>query len=392
MRAVTARRARLGFGFGGALWLLAACASSSNDGGESSVGRGTDDGSPPPEGGKDPSVRPGQGSTDDDQMRADAGAPPRTTPDDDECNELSIHFESRTPTVYILVDRSSSMFEKSFWVPLKNSVLEVVQKLEKEALFGFATYTGAAGGMCPDLSRVSVASDNFAAIKAAYDAATMPTYKGETPTSLALDEVTKILEAEPNDGPKFILLVTDGEPDFCDDPNVTCSRDAVVSSAQAAFAEGIKTFIFSIGGMVDKLHLGDVANAGSGQPVADRQMMVQYQCPNSKAVYSPTSGTAPYYEPNINDQQALVSAFSKVVASARSCTFDLEGKVEIRLSEAASGIVKIDGKQLVFDDPNGFRMNSPTELEVLGTACEQLRSPDSLEVFIDFPCEAVVVF
>lgn len=320
------------------------------------------------------------------QPPSDADAAP------DECNKVEIRFESKTPTVFILVDRSSSMFERGLWEPLKGGVLSIVDQLDEEVRFGFSTYTGAPGGVCPELTAsVTIEEGNYSAIKATYDGIAPPTYKGETPTSRAIDEVVKILAAESEDTSKYILLVTDGEPDFCDDPNVTCSRDAVVASTQAAKAMGIGTFIFSVGGSVDAAHLQDVANAGSGQGVEDRQMAVFYQCNGGTAVYSAQPGNAAFYEPSVNDQAALVSELAGVVAGVRSCIFDLQGKVIINLNAADQGMVEIDGKVVPFGDPDGYRMNSPTQLELLGKACSELRKPESKNVFIDFPCEAVVL-
>ena len=332
----------------------------------------------------------GQPSTPGSEL--DGGAPFIPKPPSDDCNKVEIQFESKVPSVFILVDRSSSMFERSLWEPLKRGVLSIVEQLDKDVRFGFSSYTGQAGGMCPDLTnRVMVKEDNFAAIKAAYDAITAPTYKGETPTSRSIDEVVKVLASAPANTPKFILLVTDGEPDFCDDPNVTCSRDAVVASVQKAKAQGIGTFIFSVGGSVDRMHLQDVANAGAGEPIQDRQMAVFYQCNGGTASYMAQSGAAPFYEPNVNDQQQLVSSLSAVVAGVRSCVFDLQGKLQIDLNAANMGIVEIDGKRIPFGGADGFRMNSPTQLELLGAACATLRKPESKNVFIDFPCEAVVL-
>lgn len=336
--------------------------------------------------------------------RHDSGAPsPGNGPvvvssgDDEVCNQVNLAFASPQPTVFILVDRSSSMFEQSLWEPLKTGVLDVVDTLESEVRFGFAAYTGENGGMCPELNSLdAVALNNYEAIKEAYDALAPPMYKGETPTARAIDEVTKLLADEAASAsdvavsPTVILLVTDGEPDFCDDPNVTCSRDAVVASVQAARELDIGTFIFSIGGQVDRAHLGDVANAGAGEPVEDRQNAVMYQCPERRATYSASSGNAPYFEPDVNDQTGLVEAITSVVSSVRSCTFDLDGQIEIDLAAASDGVVEIDGERVPYEGADGFRMNSSTQLELLGGACQRLRQPGEKRVFIDFPCEAIL--
>jgi uncharacterized protein YegL len=365
----------------GAILLSAACGTSTVQSGQDGVsgdGLGTLDAGP---------NTPGREAGQDTPAR-DAGQT-----NGDGCNKATIAFESKLPAVLIVVDRSSSMFERGLWEPLKQGVLAIVQQLQADVLFGFTTYTGQAGGVCPDLSGgVGVEIDNYAAIRAAYEALAAPTYKGETPTSRAIDEATALLSAQPASTPKFILLVTDGEPDFCDDPNVVCARDAVVASAQQARAKGIGTLIFSVGGSVDRAHLQDVANAGSGLGVEDRQMAVASQCAGAKGSYSTPAGNAAYYEPNVNDQQALAGALSGAVAGLRSCIFDLQGQVEIDLSVASQGVVEIAGKRVPFGGADGFRMNSPTQLELLGEACVQLRKPESVDVSIDFPCEAIVLF
>jgi uncharacterized protein YegL len=322
-----------------------------------------------------------------------AGEAAVSVPESDrDCNKLEIHFASKVPAVFILVDRSSSMFERGLWEPLKAGVLAIVEQLQHEVRFGFTSYTGQAGGTCPELiGSVPASEGNFAAIQGAYDAIMPPSYKGETPTSGALDEVAGLLDTEPPETPKFILLVTDGEPDFCDDPNVTCSRDAVVASAQAARARGIQTFIFSVGGQVDPNHLQDVANAGAGLPVEDRQMAVHYQCDGGTAQYGTETGRARYYEPNVNDQKALIESLSGVVAGVRSCLFELQGKLKIDLAAADQGVVAIDGTPVPYGGDDGYRMNSATQLELLGGACEALRKPGPRSVLIDFPCEAVLL-
>ena len=317
----------------------------------------------------------------------------------DDCNKVEIDFAPKVPSVFILVDRSSSMFERSLWEPLKQGVLAVIDRLDSEMRFGFSSYTGERGGTCPALSMiVPIAQDNYAAIERAYDEIQAPMFKGETPTSRALTEIVETQLTESTDqldtftrgeNPKYIVLVTDGEPDFCDDPNVTCSRDHVVAAVQQAYAQGIGTFVFSIGGDVDRSHLGDVANAGVGQPVEDRQMAVMYQCPERRGTYSATSGSAPFFEPDVNDQKALVDALTGAIAGVRSCIFDLQGRVQIDLALANQGLVTIDGAPVSYGEPDGFRMNSPTQLELLGASCMQLRRPETLRVSIDFPCKAI---
>jgi len=306
-------------------------------------------------------------------------------PELDACNQVDLAFSARTPSVLVLVDRSGSMWDMGLWDPLKAGVLEVIERLHQDVRFGFTTYSGRQGATCPELSAFTpLATGNAGAIRRAYDAIQRPTDKTETPTAAALTQAAAQLAGQ--SGARYVLLVTDGEPDFCDDGNVGCARDAVVAAAQAAHAQGIGTFIVSVGGQVDRAHLGDVANAGSGQPVQERT-----DCSSRSARYAATGGSARFFEPDVRDREALVQALSSVIAGVRSCTFNLAGKLEIAPGAAGQGVVEIDGERIPFDPNDGYRMNSASELELRGRACEKLRSPASQRVFIDFPCEAIVV-
>jgi hypothetical protein len=44
---------------------------------------------------------------------------------------------------------------------------------------------------------------------------------------------------------------------------------------------------------------------------------------------------------------------------------------------------------VAYGTPDGYRMNSETQLELLGTSCQRLKQPDTKRVSIDFPCKAV---
>ena len=324
-------------------------------------------------------------------LDAGTGAAP-TTVTTNSCNHVELAFESRRPTVMLLVDRSSSMFDNDLWEPLKAGVLEVVERLSPEVRFGFASYTGEQGGMCPDMTTVdATTTDNFAAIQRAYEALRSPPYKGETPTAASITRVTELLARDPDPGAKFILLVTDGEPDFCDDANVTCARDAVVAAAQDAYRQGIGALVFHVGGKVDRQHLEDVARAGSGETVEDRGGVVAQQCQSPRARYATAGGQGVLFEPDVNDRTALVGALSQAVAGLRSCVFELAGSVQIDPAAAAQGKVEIDGTPVPYGTPDGFRVTGPTAVELLGAACNRLRSQTTERVVIDFPCEALVV-
>ncbi len=70
--------------------------------------------------------------------------------------------------------------------------------------------------------------------------------KFESPISESLGNVTKALMADTDPGSKYIILITDGQPDYCDDSNGLCAPDSVVWQLQKAYTAGIPTIVFGI--------------------------------------------------------------------------------------------------------------------------------------------------
>ena len=212
------------------------------------------------------------------------------------CSQLAIGFESRTPTALIVVDRSSSQWDNKpndTWEPMKAGILQVVQEVQNDIRVGMVTYTGQNGGVCPDLypamDQVKFDKNNYARISADINAVQQPSYKGETPTAVTLQQAVPVLLADPSPGDKVMLLVTDGDPDFCNDPDRVCSMDAVIGAVQDAYSKGVSTTVFGLKrAELSEQHLRDVANAGTGQPVAfpqgiNSEQQLRDRCRNNPA-------------------------------------------------------------------------------------------------------------
>jgi hypothetical protein len=65
----------------------------------------------------------------------------------------------------------------------------------------------------------------------------------------------------------------------------------------------------------------------------------------------------------------LEEQLSTAIAGAKSCTFDLQGKIEVDVENAAEGKVFIDGKAIAYDEEDGWHMTSSTTLVLEGAAC-----------------------
>ena len=104
-------------------------------------------------------------------------------------------------------------------------------------------------------------------------------------------------------------------------------------------------------------HLSDVADAGGGK------------------VY-------PGFSPG-----ALSSAFDEIINGVRSCVIDLSG--EIAKGKEDTGVVTLDGDELGLDDADGWQVNTSSQIELLGAACDAIKSGEH-DLSIEFPCESFV--
>ncbi len=360
------------------------------------------------------------------------------------CQMANYTFEPKIPTVFLLVDRSGSMFDcrtnggpmapsglecadmaDTSWYPLRDGVLTVVQALEGEVRFGFAAFTGETSDeVCPNLMAVPPDFNNYAAIEAQYSMLPPPP-KGETPTRKALDEVGALLAADTAPGDKFILFVTDGQPDYCDDSNQLCAPDSGVGGLQTLAAAGIRTLVFGLSApgstpqqtAAFESVLAAFANAGAGQPVVppgttdpfafyDQCNGVQGWLADFTATgkpaergqtigtYSETAGTATVYRPDVTNQAALVDLFSAALSGVKSCTFDLSNvngqSIKVDLNKLAEASVAIEGTDIPQDATNGWSMSSQTQLALNGSACDSWRMPDNNDIAFNFPCNTII--
>jgi hypothetical protein len=225
--------------------------------------------------------------------------------------------------------------------------------------------------------------------------------------------MTEQLVAFPEPGPRYLLLVTDGNPDRCNEADPQCGQDDAIAAVQAAFAAGVTTYAVGLGdaalagnaaaagcwGRCGALHLQDLANAGVGEPVI-RNTDPEYlnNCFNDRrdangvqqyvATYADDAtlaGAAPFFAPS--DAAALRDTLASILQGVRSCTFTLSE--EVRAGRESTGTVRLDGQNLGFDDPNGWTMVGSTDVELRGTACDRVQNEvRSLE--ISFPCESYI--
>jgi hypothetical protein len=382
------------------------------------------------------------------------------------CQTAETKFEPKIPTVYVMVDRSGSMFDclstsdtmepscgasnmmqnknDTPWVKLREATLQVIQSLQAEVRFGFAAFTGTnpnSGGMCPIIDKVPPNFGNYDAIAKVYNElafqpeTTESGKKFETPAHQALANLGKDLLADPTPGDKFILFVTDGEPDYCTDENGLCAPDSVVASLQGLKKQGITTIVMGLQSTYKSSNISPdtlqaFANAGMGEPTkapvrganetaqafydqcsnipgwnADRIALMKpatrqttladgTMIPTTLGEYSATSGPTKPRTPEAADQAGLLKELTAALSGVKSCTFDLSnvnGKsIKVDLNQLAAAEVKIENAKIPLDMTNGWGMANATQLVLTGTACDTWRKPETDDIAFNFPCDTII--
>jgi hypothetical protein len=317
------------------------------------------------------------------------------------------------------------------WARLKSATLSVIQERQAQVRFGFAAFTGTntlVGGTCPIISQLPPKMNNYADIKTFYDALPFPPdslasgQKFETPTRKSLDLVGAALLADPAPGKKYILLVTDGQPDYCDDGNTLCAPDSVIAGLQALRAQGITTLVMGIQSAAFDLPpttLKAFATAGAGEATVaplranDVNTLAIYdQCsgspgwtadrvsagkPDTRGVtlgdYSATSGPSAPYTPSVSDSTALVTQLGAALSSTKSCSIELTsvyGKAtEVDTGKVNLATIQVNGAAVPYNASNGWSLPLAGVVQLNGTACTAFRAPTG-RVSLDFPCDALI--
>jgi hypothetical protein len=274
----------------------------------------------------------------------------------------------------------------------------LVKQLESDAELGVQMYSatdpnpndgdnsflvGPTDDVCPRFNAkkfagLSLAVNNYAAIDALLRPATVD---DDTPTGPALRTVVGLLDdggvtdgglaAMPGDAPKVVVLVTDGEPGLCgDNYSSPQARALVVSAAQDAYKQQVRTFVIAIGDTTQQSadHFKQVANAGQGQ--------------------DPSTGDAGAIQPST--PQELVDALKKIVIDARTCTFELNGSVPA--GQENRGTVVLNGQPVPYvgTGTDGWHLTTPSTLELVGSACTTLKTTADATLTASFPCGVVI--
>jgi hypothetical protein len=359
---------------------------------------------------------------------------------------------SAIPTAIVVADRSGSMFDclsttnvepvcpnldDTNWTKLKDAVLPVVEQRQGAVRFGLTAFTGSNprfGGTCPVLETLAPALGNAGAIAALYNSlpgppnSTQSGVKWQGPLRHVLEMVGAQLATDTSPGNKYIVLITDGQTDYCGDGNTLCPPDGVVLQLQRLNQRGITTVVVGrpIAGNFD-LPVGVLdafANAGAGEPtVAPLRagltidaLFDQCYSPGSPAdqatggwtldfattgkpavrgqtlgTYADAAGPTKALVPDPLAPQQLTDRLSEALSGKR-CSFALtDGRGTPLVADAArlgEARLLIMGAEIARSDTDGWRLTPAGQLELVGPACGSWRRSAATSIDFHFLCAA----
>ncbi len=330
-----------------------------------------------------------------------------------DCPSVSVNTTPLVPTVQILIDRSGSMDESPHlgtdedgntifrFEGVRRALIGhtneagdktdgIVEQLQETVRFGASLYTsfnaGSSTPECPILESTDATElNNFDNIVGLFDEFFTRSSLGvHTPTAESIDAtVADFPPVEQLGAKRIIILATDGNPDSCEnrDDHGPTTRAASENSVAAAHEAGIDVFVLSVGPEVALDHMQRMANLGVG---LDPESM--------------GADAAKFYV--ATEAQQLVESFGEIIRGARSCTFELDGRVTDPTKGSVTmtvddvddeleyqtewDIVTEDGADrsslVLIDDP-----------DATDDACDRYRNNNIVGLAAEFDCNSVII-
>jgi hypothetical protein len=277
-----------------------------------------------------------------------------------DCDKLDLTAMATPPDILIVLDRSTSML-MGRWDPSVAAVKEFTAGLDQSVSFGLMLFPAKANDICaPGMVDVPVGEMNAQKIATALAAAPpTPFPLGATPTSTSLMAALTALDpmdcADCIPTPKYVLLVTDGEPNCAEDP-VGDTNKAI----DALTAKGVKTYVIGY----------DLANNANSVMIMNG--------------FAQHGGTDKYYP--VEDQASLVKELTRVAGELVPCEFALMDEI----ADPSYVRVEIDGKTYSYGTDwtvDGKKI----VLDPMGGACPKLRDAKLHNVKVTRECDPVPV-
>ena len=292
-----------------------------------------------------------------------------------ECTKFSVASQRAIPDMLVVLDRSSSMApsgndsQTDRWSGSVEAVIDVSQRFDDRLSLGLMTFPAVGSGRSQQCAAGSVnvpigprSGDEIAEVLGEMRPS------GFTPTAATLEAVRDVIgSATVVDAvvpPKYVLLVTDGDPNCSSswssgggfgqpDPE---ARQQTITAIRSLTDLGVRTYVVGY------------QTAGSG---FEQQLDMM----------AAAGGTGERTHRSVESGDDLVSAFDEIASRAVSCSYKLEQPV----SDASYVLVQAKGKtRAVGNTSDGWTLGPDMQtITLTGAAC------DAVQAGADFTVEVV---
>jgi len=308
------------------------------------------------------------------------------------CEEHDVAATLATPDMLIVLDRSGSMNPESNddetdrWSGSRDAVIQVTADYDDQIRFGLMTFpafqAGGGGGFggggnqqtqcAPGTVNVPIDLGQGDMIASALE---MMNASGRTPTAPSLAAALPVIGDGATPGPdvavppKFVLLVTDGDPNCSAGGSGSLpgradpvARMETIAAIEALTAQNVKTYVvgFQTAGTDFEAQLDMMAAAG---------------------------GTGETKHQSVASAADLTATFSQLAAGVVSCSFTLDAPVV----DPSYVLVTVGGTPRGFNKTaDGWTLDSKMQTVTLtGQACEDVKNGSGFSVAVK--CTAVPV-
>jgi hypothetical protein len=300
------------------------------------------------------------------------------------------HQGNRLPPDLLLVfDRSGSMLQDpmtgnncgnnvpaamcpSKWNQSRTAVNMAVAASQATIRWGLKLFSSGGGnnntcGVAAG-AEVPIAINNAMAIQTAL---TNATAAGSTPTTLAVTNGGNYLSTLTTPNPRFLVLVTDGEPNCGAGGGQNSDATAAIAAVATQAARGYGTFVIGI---------NNIAGAAGNAAATTLTGM-------STAGLHPRAGTPNYYV--VTDTAELVTALGAISTQVASCTFTLAMPPPDPSNVVVLGDGKMVPKDMVQTDSGWTYGTGMTEVTLTGTYCQDVMNGVIQNVEVLFGCNNI---
>jgi hypothetical protein len=299
------------------------------------------------------------------------------------CESHVVDGAPAVPDMLIVLDRSGSMNPDNNddatdrWGGSRDALIDVTEAFDHQVRFGLMTFPGVAAGGGGDSQCAPGKLDVPIGLNTGPSIATTlgsMQAEGRTPTAAALEAALPIVATSvgPDEvaGAKYVLLVTDGDPNCGSNTGGRggggrddVARMATIRAIEALTAAGVKTFV--------------VGYQTAGTDFVDQLDRM-----------AAAGGTGATKHTSVESGSDLNATLSQIASKLVSCTYQLKGAV----ADPAKVLVSVAGRPRNLNAADdGWRLESDHRtVTLLGRACMEVESGGVFAVQVT--CEPVPIF